>query len=148
MVPFYLRYYNIKTSHIYICEKATHKAGGAYPDGGTIRKNCVNLSDATFRFKVCVHSPDAHFQRGVRLCHTLAQFLRLVGVNAASGRVYQARKIQTRNIHCLIDGFINKCKCAKFEYCNFTIRCIIASGVPVHNFFVRITKFYGTFSPI
>ena len=49
-------------------------------------KLCEFVS-ADFRLKVCVHSPDAHFQCGVRLWHTLAQFLHLVGVNAVSSRV-------------------------------------------------------------
>lgn len=88
--------------HIFSCIKNIGGVGRVYTEGGTIRENCLNLSDATFRLKVCVHSPDAHFQRSVRLCHTLAQFLRPVGVNAAAGRVYQARKIQTRNIYCFI----------------------------------------------
>ena len=60
-----------------------------YRDRGTFRENCVNLSGAEFRLKVCVHSPGEHLRLGcTAMWHTLARFLRLVGVNAAVYRVY------------------------------------------------------------
>ena len=56
---------------------------------GTVRENCVNLSGVEFRLKVCVHSPGEHLRLGcTAVWHTLARFLRLVGVNAAVYRVY------------------------------------------------------------
>ena len=62
---------------------------GMRMDRGTFRENCVNLSGAEFRLKVCVHSPAEHLRLGcTAMWHTLARFLRLVGVNAAVYRVY------------------------------------------------------------
>ena len=58
-------------------------------DRGTFRGNCVNLSGVGFRLKVCVHSPGEQLRLGcTAMWHTLARFLRLVGVNAAVYRVY------------------------------------------------------------
>ena len=70
--------------------------GCATAFGGTFSWDCVNLLGAGFRLKFCVHSPDAHFRRGVRLWHTLSRFLSLVGVNAVSSKVYYAWVRQTR----------------------------------------------------
>ena len=51
--------------------------GRAYASSvsGTFRPDCVNLSGVCFRLEVCVHSPDAHPRRSVRLWHTLSYSL-------------------------------------------------------------------------
>ena len=75
------------------------KLGGG--GGGTIRENCLNLSGAEFRLKVCVHSPGERLRRVYAQWHTLSGTLSLVGVNAASSYVYDARALKTRNIRYL-----------------------------------------------
>ena len=75
-------------------------SGCTYISRKTFCENCVNLSGVEFRLNVCVHLPDERLRHSVRLCHTLSRFLHLVGVNAASSRVYQSRKIQTRT-YCI-----------------------------------------------